>query len=70
MVAMTTYTAVFERDATGWWYVTVPALAGCHTQGPTLDQARTRIREALALWLETTDDAVAVVEDVRLPEAS
>lgn len=70
MVAMTTYTAVFQRDATGWWYVTVPALAGCHTQGRTLGQARTRIREALALWLDAPEESLTLDEDVRLPEAS
>ena len=70
MVAVTTYTAVFERDATDWWYVSVPQLPGCHTQARTLDQARTRIREALALWLDTDETALSLNEDVRLPEAS
>ena len=70
MVAVTTYTAVFERDATDWWYVCVPELPGCHTQARTLDQARTRIREALALWIDTPEDAVTIREDIRLPEAS
>jgi hypothetical protein len=51
--------------------VTIPSLAGCHTQARTIEQGRERIREALAAWLD--DDAVAkkakIVEDVRLPRA-
>jgi predicted RNase H-like HicB family nuclease len=70
MVAVTkpTYTAVFEMDHTGWWYVSVPELPGCHSQGRTLAKARARIREALGLWLDVDEDAFELVEDIHLPE--
>jgi len=70
MVAVTkpTYTAVFEMDHTGWWYVSVPELPGCHSQGRTLARARERIREAVALWLDVDEEAFDLAEDVRLPE--
>jgi len=60
------YRAVFERDESGAWTARVPSVRGCHTHGRTLDQARRRLREALALWVDEPDKA-ELVEDVRLP---
>ena len=31
----------------------VPALPGCHTQGDTLEEAETNVREAIAVYLES-----------------
>jgi len=63
---MKRYTVRYERDVEGWWVATVPRVRGCHTQGRTLDEARRRIREALALFI---DDANTVLlrDDIRLP---
>ena len=46
------FTVVLERDEDGFSVASIPALAGCHTQGRSLDQAMRRIREAAELWLE------------------
>ncbi len=43
---------VIERDVHGF-YAYSPELPGCHTQGPTLDEAVERIKEAIELYLET-----------------
>ena len=63
------YRVVFERDESRAWIARVPRVPRCHTYGRTLEQARRRIREALALWV---DDAASaeLVEDVRLPIAA
>jgi predicted RNase H-like HicB family nuclease len=58
------YTAVYEQDPDGTWIVHVPEVAGCHTQGRTIDQARERIREALGLWVDNAESA-EIVDDVR-----
>jgi predicted RNase H-like HicB family nuclease len=50
------------------WFARVPALAGCHTQGRTIAQARTRIREAISLFDDHAAKAT-LVDDVRLPKA-
>ena len=63
---MKEYRAVFERDETGTWLARVPSIPGCHTYGRTLEQARTRLREALGLWI-TQPDAVRIEEDIVLP---
>ena len=46
------FTVVLERDEDGFYMASIPALAGCHTQGRSLDQAMRRIRDAAELWLE------------------
>jgi predicted RNase H-like HicB family nuclease len=66
MAAMKQYRAVFERDETGTWLARVPSIPGCHTYGRTLEQARTRLRKALGLWI-AQPDAVKIEEDIHLP---
>jgi predicted RNase H-like HicB family nuclease len=66
MAKMKTYTVIYERDEKGLWVAHIKDLAGCHTQGRTLAQARARIREALALFDEDAENAT-FEDDVRLP---
>jgi predicted RNase H-like HicB family nuclease len=70
-----TFTAIFEPDD-GGWCVRIPSVAGCHSEGRSLNEARKNIREALATCVdvfgsEAEADRVAetaeIVEDVRLP---
>lgn len=46
---------VFEEDPGGGFTASVPALPGCVSEGETLDEARTNIREAIELYLEGED---------------
>ena len=58
------YIVRYERDEDGWWVVTIdgkPGGVNCVSQGRSLKQARSRIREALALCL---DDEKAAKEAV------
>jgi predicted RNase H-like HicB family nuclease len=63
---MRRYTAIFERDESGAWVARIPAIRGCHTHGRTLDQTRSRLREALGLWIDRPEQAV-IDEQIRLP---
>jgi predicted RNase H-like HicB family nuclease len=47
-----TYRTVFtpDRKAGGYW-VRVPELPGCLTEGDTLNDAKRMARQAIALWL-------------------
>jgi predicted RNase H-like HicB family nuclease len=63
---MKRYTAIFERDESGLWLARIASIRGCHTYGRTLEQARTRLREALGLWIDRPEDAV-ITEAIRLP---
>ena len=63
---------VFEPDQDGWWSVSIPDLAGVRSDGRTLEEARRRVREALALaddlgWDDSKAAAVEFIEDIRLP---
>lgn len=66
------YTVTYERDhEANVWVAVIDRAQGvsCVTQGRSIGEARKRIREALALYLD--DDAVAeaaeLVDDVKLP---
>ena len=60
------YRVVLERDESGAWIATVPSVPGCHTHGRSLVEARRRIGEALALWVDDAETA-ELGEDLRLP---
>ena len=63
---MSGYTVVYERDPGGAWLARVRGVTGCHTHGRTLEQARVRIREALALWIDDAETAT-LRDEIRLP---
>lgn len=63
------YTVRYEKDESGAWNVSVKQLPGVFTYGRTLKEARSRVREALAVWLDdwAAAKAAELVEDIRLP---
>ena len=63
---MRTYHVTYERDESGWWVASVRELRGCHTQGRTVDEARRRIVEAMALFIDNARSA-KIVDDLKLP---
>jgi Uncharacterized conserved protein len=65
VVEVKTYLVQIERDGRGWM-ASVPSVPGCHTQGRTINQALSRTREALSLWVKDAERA-KLVPDVRLP---
>lgn len=69
MRAMSRYTVKYERDESGWWVAQVKEAPSAITQGRTIAEARRRIREALALTLDSDEKAEAamLVDDVKLP---
>jgi len=52
---MKEYYMVIERDQAGWYVGNIPELPGCHTQGRTIEELTTRMREAINLYLEDGD---------------
>lgn len=47
------FSAVIIEDETGGYVALVPELPGCHTQGDTLEEVMSNIKEAIELYLET-----------------
>ena len=40
-----------ERDESGYYVAEVPALPGCVSQGRTITEAKTNIKEAIVGWI-------------------
>lgn len=51
-------TILIEKDEDGVFVASVPALPGCHTQAPTLEEIYPRIREAIELCLEVKHEEI------------
>lgn len=66
---MSVYRVSYERDELGWWVASVRGVRGCHTQGRTVDEARRRIQEAMALFVDDAQSA-NIIDDVKLPRAA
>lgn len=50
------FVVVIERDEDGWYVASVPELHGCHTQARSLDELSRRIKEAILLCLQATNE--------------
>ena len=53
MSTMMHYTVILEREEDGGYHAFTPALKGCHSQGESVDDAITNIREAISAYLES-----------------
>lgn len=53
-IKTTTYSfpVIIEKDEDGFFVADCPDLAGCHTQGKTLEEAISNIRDAIKLHLK------------------
>jgi len=53
---MRTFTAVVERDPdTGIYVGYIPGFPGAHSQGKTVDELKTNLREVIVMLLEDGD---------------
>lgn len=61
------YTVVITEDpeTPGAFLANVPSLPGCHTWGNSVQHAIEMAKEAVILWLETSEDAA----DNRIPKS-
>ncbi len=46
------FPVIIEKDEDGFFVADCPDLAGCHTQGKTIEEAITNIRDAIKLHLK------------------
>lgn len=52
------FTVFIERDESGMYIAKVPDIAGCYTQGKTVEQAMGRIREAILACIKGDKEEV------------
>ena len=50
------YSVVIHRAEEAGFWVEVPALPGCYSQGETVDEALGNVKEAIALYLDVLRD--------------
>lgn len=69
------FKVVLEKESEGGFSVFVPSLPGCATQGETMKEAITNIREALELYIQSlkedglpipSSDVDIIVRDVEV----
>lgn len=70
MKAKRKFTVVIERDEDGYFVATVPSLRGCHTQAKNLDSLMKRVREVIALCLDSESDSSGALELVGIQQVS
>ena len=59
---------VLEPSDEGGFTVFVPSLPGCISEGETTEEALANIREAIELYLESTDDEITGKEGFEVKE--
>jgi predicted RNase H-like HicB family nuclease len=60
---------IIESEEEGGYHIYCPSLAGCHSQGETIDEALANIREAIDLYIEDMLDNGETVPDDTLDRA-
>ena len=50
------YSVIVHQAEEGGFWVEVPALLGCYSQGESVEDTLINVREAIALYLETLKD--------------
>jgi len=59
---------VLEPSEEGGYTVHVPSLPGCISEGESLEEALTNIREAISLYLEPKEDELEASESALVKE--
>ncbi len=57
------YTVIFHKAEEGGYWVEVPALPGCYSQGETIEEAIDNIKEAIELHLEDLKEENQIPKD-------
>ncbi|RPI14959.1 MAG: type II toxin-antitoxin system HicB family antitoxin [Ignavibacteriae bacterium] len=50
------FSVLIEKDSDGFYVGSVPELKGCHTQAKSLDELMERMKEAIQLCIEDSDE--------------
>jgi predicted RNase H-like HicB family nuclease len=66
---MTLRALIHSAEEGGYW-AEVPALPGCVSQGETVDELRSNIREAIEGWLLAADDTERVATGDQIIEVA
>jgi predicted RNase H-like HicB family nuclease len=63
-----TYKVIVHHEPKGGYWAEVPALPGCVSQGKTIEEVQTNVREAMAGYLEVLHEEGRQPEDIQVLE--
>lgn len=64
------FQAIIEQDETGYYVAEVPALPGCVSQGKTIAEAKSNIKEAINAWIAVMNDKAKKLQKRSIVEVS
>ncbi|HPY60124.1 MAG: type II toxin-antitoxin system HicB family antitoxin [Methanomicrobiales archaeon] len=62
------FKVIVQEGEDGWFVVTCPSLPGCISQGKTIEEALSNIKEAIELYLEPDEDELILTNSARMIE--
>lgn len=61
MIDSREYSVIVHDAEEGGYWVEVPALPGCYSQGESADETLANVKEAIAIYLEALEDENAAI---------
>jgi predicted RNase H-like HicB family nuclease len=62
--------AIVHQAEEGGYWAEVPALPGCITEGDTMEELESNLKDAIQGWLEVANDNHAVENDTQILEVA
>jgi predicted RNase H-like HicB family nuclease len=68
-ISMKIKAIVYQAEEGGYW-AEVPALPGCITEGDTMEELESNLKDAIQGWLEVANDSRAVENNAQIVEVA
>lgn len=62
--------AIVHQAEEGGYWAEVPALPGCITEGDTIEELESNLKDAIEGWLEVANDNHAAEDDTQILEVA
>jgi predicted RNase H-like HicB family nuclease len=62
--------AIVHQAEEGGYWAEVPALPGCITEGDTMEELESNLKDAIQGWLEVANDSHTVENDAQILEVA
>ncbi|WP_319421997.1 type II toxin-antitoxin system HicB family antitoxin [Pleurocapsa sp. FMAR1] len=60
---------VYQAEEGGYW-AEVPALPGCITEGDTMEELESNLKDAIQAWLEVANDSHTLENNAQIVEVA
>ena len=62
--------AIVHQAEEGGYWAEVPALPGCITEGDTMEELESNLKDAIQGWLEVANDSHSIETDTQILEVA